>query len=205
MATTSGTLTQKVTSTVSSPAVHYSATYTATRAQAADKGVSVKLTFRAWLVVDGAALGSGIQLTVFARLNGGAWQSVVLKNSADVWRGTDKHTASLTLSANTTDSAATVEFYVSRDGSVYSGTAGVLGSAASPKRYRADLPAYTAAAANSGSTSAAGSASVGTAKDSVVYLRVGGAWKTAVPYVRIGGVWKKAMPYVKAGGVWKAT
>lgn len=131
-ATFSGVLTSKVSSTVSSPTVNYSAKYTATKSSSA---WSVKLTFAAWLNSSGSTLGTGIKLTVYARLNGGAWQSVVIKNTSTSWSGTSEHNASLTLSSNTTASTATVEFYVTRSGSTFNGTAGNLGSSSSPKSY----------------------------------------------------------------------
>ena len=199
MATTSGVLTEKVSSTVSSPAVHYSAAYSAERAGDSDGNVSVRLTFGAWLNSDSAVLGTGIQLTVFARIDGGVWQSVVLKNRASVWKGTDRHTASLMLTVNATGDAAAVEWFVSRDGSVSSGTAGILGSRMQPMRYGVSLPAYAAAQAGSASNGA----STGAAGNGLVYCRVGGVWKSAVPYVKAGGVWKTAVPYVRSGGVWK--
>ena len=130
--TSNGVLTNKVTSTVSSPTVNYSAKYTATKSSSA---LSVKLTFAAWLNSSGSTLGTGIKLTVYARLNGGSWQSVVIKNTSTSWSGTSEHTASLTLSANTAASTATVEFYVTRSGSTFNGTAGNLGSSSSPKSY----------------------------------------------------------------------
>ena len=130
--TSNGVLTNKVTSTVSSPTVNYSAKYTATKSSSA---LSVKLTFAAWLNSSGSTLGTGIKLTVYARINGGAWQSVVIKNTSASWSGTSEHTASLTLSANTAASTATVEFYVTRSGSTFNGTAGNLGSSSSPKSY----------------------------------------------------------------------
>lgn len=127
-----GVLVSKVSSTVSSPTVHYSAKYDATKTGSA---LSVKLTFGAWLNSSGSKLGTGAKLTVYARLNGGAWQSVVIKKTSDSWSGTAEHSASLTLTATTTASTATIEFYVTRNGSTYSGTAGNLGSSSSPKKY----------------------------------------------------------------------
>ena len=130
--TSSGILTSKISSTVSSPTVHYSAKYDATKTGSA---LSVKLTFGAWLNSSGSKLGTGAKLTVYARLNGGAWQSVVIKKTSDSWSGTAEHSASLTMAATTTASTATIEFYVTRNGSTYSGTAGNLGSSSSPKKY----------------------------------------------------------------------
>ena len=141
--TTSGTLTTKVSSTASSPTVHYSAAYTATRSSALSKAVSVRVTFSGWLNSGTSSLGSGIKLTVYARLAGGSWSSAVLKSTAASWSGTTKHSVSLTLSGNVASGSAGVEFYVTRSGSTYSGSAGNLGSASSPKKYTAKLPAYS--------------------------------------------------------------
>lgn len=144
MATTTGTMTSKVSSTVASPTVHYSAAYTATRSSDSSKTLSVKLDFAGWLSSSASKLGTGIKLTIYARINSGTWQSAVLKSTSATWSGTTKHTASLTLSASTTTSTAKIEWYVSRTGSTYSGTAGTLGSAGSPKSYTITVPAYSA-------------------------------------------------------------
>lgn len=144
MATTTGTMTSKVTSTASSPNVNYSAAYTATRSSDNTKTVSVKLNFSAWLPSSASKLGTGIKLTIYARINSGSWSSVVLKSTDVSWNGTTKHSVSLTLSVSTTSSTATVDWYVSRTGSTYSGTAGTLGSSSSPKSYTINLPAYSA-------------------------------------------------------------
>jgi hypothetical protein len=129
----SGTLVSKVSSTVARPTVNYAATYAATRNGTA---LTVNLTFAAWLNSSSSHLGSGIKLTVFARMNGGAWVSAVIKQGNSSWSGTAKHSASLTLSGNVAGNAVTVDFYVSRAGSSYGGSAGKLGSASSPKSYR---------------------------------------------------------------------
>lgn len=129
--TSSGILVEKVSSTVSSPSVHYSARYEASKN---GSNLSVKLTFAAWLNSGGSKLGTGAKLTVFARINGGAWQSVVIKKTSESWSGTSQHSAALTLTT-ASSGTATVEFYVTRNGSTYSGTAGNLASAASPKEY----------------------------------------------------------------------
>lgn len=199
MATTTATMTSKVTSTASSPNVNYSAAYTATRTDETTKTVSVKLNYSAWLPSSGSKLGTGIKLTIYARINGGAWKSVVLKSTSAVWSGTAKHTASLTLSASTTSSTAKIEWYVSRTGSTYSGTAGTLASASGPKAYNISLPAYSAG----GSTPV--DPDPAPTSDKYVYVRVGGAWKQAVPYVRVGGLWKKVTAaYVRINGAWKS-
>lgn len=199
MATTTATMTSKVTSTASSPNVNYSATYTATRESETTKTVSVKLNYSAWLPSSASKLGTGIKLTIFARINGGSWKSVVLKSTSAVWSGTAKHTASLTLSADTTASTAKIEWYVSRTGSTYSGTAGTLGSASSPKSYTISLPAYS-----SGDTPVDPDPPTPTA-DKYVYVRVGGAWKQAVPYVWVSAAWKKVIAaYVRINGAWKS-
>ncbi|MBQ1411890.1 MAG: hypothetical protein IIY93_01735 [Clostridia bacterium] len=135
--TTTGMLTSKVSSTASSPTVYYSARHTTTRS---GSNVTVALTFAGWLGSSGSKLGTGVKLTVYARINGGAWKSVVLKKTSDSWSGTTQHTASLNLSAATTAKTAAVEFYVTRSGSTYSGSAGTLGSASAPKSYSVTLP-----------------------------------------------------------------
>ena len=127
-----GTLTSKVSSTASSPTVHYSAAYSATKN---GTSLSVSLNFAAWLNSSGSTLGTGIKLTIYARLNGGSWKSVTIKDNNTSWKGTTQHTATLNLAATTGGNSATVEFYVTRTGSSYSGTAGTLGSASSPKSY----------------------------------------------------------------------
>lgn len=195
MSVTSGYLTSKVSSTVSSPAVHYFASYEAERMTALDKTVSVRLTFGAWLNSAASKLGTGIRLTIFARVNGGAWYSAVIKDRAESWSGTAVHTASLTLSTDTAENSAKIEFYVSRTGSSYSGSAGTLGSAANPKSYSAALPAST-------STTTVDEESA--AVSQTAWIRVGGVWKSAAPYVRRNGVWQKAAPYVRVSGIWKA-
>lgn len=145
MATTSGTLVSKVSSTASTPTVNYSATYTATRSSATAKSVSVAVKFSAWLNSSASSLGTGAKLTVYARLKGGSWSSVVIKNTSASWSGTTKHTANIALTGNVTSASTKVEFYVTRSGSTYSGTAGNLGSSSSPKSYTATLPTYSAA------------------------------------------------------------
>lgn len=132
----SGTLTSKVSSTVSSPTVHYSAAYSATKSGTA---LSVTLNFAAWLGSSGSTLGTGIKLTIYARLNGGSWKSAVIKDNNASWKGTSQHSAKLNLTATTSGSLATVDFYVTRTGSNYSGTAGTLGSASAPKSYTINL------------------------------------------------------------------
>lgn len=185
MATVSGTLTSKVTSTASSPNVNYSATYVSTRTSKTTKGVSVKVDFSAWLPSSASTLGTGIKLTIFARINGGAWKSVVLKSTTDAWSGTSKHNASITLTTNTTDSTATVEWYVSRTGSTYSGTAGTLGSSSNPKSHKINLPVYTS--------------------EKYIQVYVDGTWKSGIPYVFVNGTWKKTTcVYVRANDVWKS-
>ena len=198
MATTTGTLTDRISSTVSSPTVNYSASYTATRASETASEVSVKLNFSAWLNSSQSRLGTGIKLTVFARVNGGNWHSAVLKQSSASWSGTAKHSASLTISADLKTSTAKIEFYVSRTGSSYSGTAGILGSAGNPKSYAAALPAYSG-----GNTGGDVPPTPGRDKH-VLYVNVGGVWKRAEPYVNVNGAWKSVIPYAKSNGVWKS-
>ena len=132
-----GTVVSKVSSTVSSPTVHYAVEYASVRNGTA---LSVTLNFAAWLNSSGSTLGTGIKLTIYARLNGGGWKSVVIKENSASWKGTTPtHTASLTLTGMASGSSATVELYVTRSGSSYSGTAGTLGSASSPKKYTVSI------------------------------------------------------------------
>ena len=132
--TASGALFTNVKSTVSSPTVCYSADYVITRS---GTSASVALTFRGWLNSSSSHLGSGIKLTVFARMNGGAWVSAVIKQNNSSWSGTAKHAASLNLSGSASGRVK-IEFYVTRSGSSYGGSAGTLGSASSPKTYYID-------------------------------------------------------------------
>lgn len=190
MATTTGTLTSKASSTVSSPTVNYSATYTATRETTSTAAVSVALTFSAWLNSSASKLGTGTKLTIYARVNGGAWSSTVIKAASASWSGTTHHTANITLTGNVTSNKTKIDFYVTRSGSTYSGSAGNLGSASSPKSYTANLPEY-------------GSQPVVT--DKYVNVKVNGVWKRAIPYVKVNGTWKKAVPYIRVNGTWKST
>lgn len=195
MAQTTGTL-DKVSSTVSSPTVNYSATYTATRSNNSTTAVSVALTFSAWLN-SGGFLGTGHKLTIYVRLNGGAWQNVQIKSKDASWRGTTKHTASVTLTGNVKSNKTKIDFYVTREGSTESGSAGKLGSASKPKSYTATLPTYKDDGGDTPTPTPA--------TDKYIYIRVNGAWKQAVPYVKVSGLWKQATAYVKTGGAWKST
>lgn len=197
MATTTGTLTSKVSSTVSSPTVNYSATYTATRASESTSAVSVVLNFSAWLNSSASKIGTGIKLTIYARINGGAWQSVVIKSKSASWSGTTKHNASITLTGNITSDTTKIEFYVTRSGSSYGGSAGILGNASKPKSYTATSPTYKDDGGDTPTPTPA--------TDKYIYIRVNGAWKQAVPYVKVSGLWKQATAYVKTGGAWKST
>lgn len=132
----SGNLFSRLSSTVSRPTVNYAATYAASRSGTA---LTVTLKFSAWLNSSASRLGSGIKLTAFVRLNGGAWHSVVLKGNADMWKGASTHTVSATLSGSTSGADEVIEFYVSRVGSSYGGTAGTLASAGSPKKFAIHL------------------------------------------------------------------
>ena len=129
--TASGALFTNVKSTVSSPTVCYSAEYVITRSGAS---ASVALTFRGWLNSSASHLGSGIKLTVFARLNGGVWENSVIKSGSAVWSGTTKHSASITFSG-VKNGRNKLEFYITRAGSSYSGSAGSIGSSSNPKTY----------------------------------------------------------------------
>ena len=123
----SGVLFSDMKSTVSSPTVHYSASY-----EVSDS--SLVLTFKGWLNSSASSLGSGIKLTVFARLNGGVWGNSVIKSGSAVWSGTTKHSASLTL-GSVKNGKNKLEFYITRAGSSYSGSAGSIGKASDPKTY----------------------------------------------------------------------
>lgn len=123
----SGVLFSDMKSTVSSPTVHYSASY-----EVSDS--SLVLTFKGWLNSSASSLGSGIKLTVFARLNGGVWGNSVIKSGSAVWSGTTKHSASLTL-GGVKNVKNKLEFYITRAGSSYSGSAGSIGKASDPKTY----------------------------------------------------------------------
>ena len=123
----SGALFSDMKSTVSSPTVHYSASY-----EVSDS--SLVLTFKGWLNSSASSLGSGIKLTVFARLNGGVWENSVIKSGSAVWSGTTKHSASITL-GGVKNGRNKLEFYITRAGSSYSGSAGSIGKASDPKTY----------------------------------------------------------------------
>ena len=123
----SGVLFSDMKSTVSSPTVHYSASY-----EVSDS--SLVLTFKGWLNSSASSLGSGIKLTVFARLNGGVWGNSVIKSGSAVWSGTTKHSASLTL-GGVKNGRNKLEFYIRRAWSSYSGSAGSIGKASDPKTY----------------------------------------------------------------------
>ncbi len=193
MATTSGTLVNDVKSPYSGPYVHYSATYFSARADASSQAVTVTLNFKAWLQSSLSTLGTGIILIIYARISGGKWKSVVIKQSNDSWNGTAKHSAdALTLSGSSSGNKISVEFYVARGDS--RGNAGRLGSSSSPKKYTASLPAYQSG--GSGGDSPSGTVARG-------YIHTGGVWKPAPEFINPDGTWKKAEAYVYAGGVWK--
>ena len=192
MATTSGTLVNDVKSPYAGPYVHYSCTYTAERADSASANVSVTLNFKAWLNSSASKLGTGIVLYLYARLSGGSWTRVTVKSSSASWSGTTKRDVpAVTLTGHSTGDKINVEFYVVRGDS--GGNSGKLGTASSPKKYAAKLPAY-------GGGTSSPSPSAG---DGFVYVKAGGVWKKAVPYVRTGGAWKQATPYCKSNGAWK--
>ena len=71
-----------------------------------------------------------------ARINGGEWASVEIKQNSAVWTGTSRHSASLHLAAVAGGSSVKVDFYVTRNGSSYGGDAGKLGTASQPKSYQ---------------------------------------------------------------------
>ena len=125
----------RVSSTVSTPPVNYSGSYTWSKS---GNSLTVPVTFRAW-ISKSAKLGSGILLTVYARLNGGAWKSAVIKSSGAVWQNSAAtHSASVTLNA-AAKSSNTIEWYVTRAGSSFAGSAGSLGSASKPKKHTFDI------------------------------------------------------------------
>lgn len=116
-------------STVSSPTVYYSGSYSW---QKSGNNLSVSVTFAAW-ISSASKLGNGIKLTVYARLNGGAWTPAVIKSNDAVWKNSSaKHYASVSLTG-TAKATNTIEWYVTRAGSSYCGTAGNLGSSKKPK------------------------------------------------------------------------
>ena len=143
MATKSGSLVDDIKSPYSSPYVHYSCSYTTERASTTTAAISVALNFKGWLQSSASTLGAGKSLIIYARLNGGAWQSVTIKSSSASWSGTTKYSApALTLTGASTADKINVEFYVARGDS--GGNSGKLGTKSSPKVYAAKLPAYSA-------------------------------------------------------------
>lgn len=126
----SGTI-ATVQSTASSPTVNYSGSYTW---QKSGTSLTVPVKFAAW-ISSSAWLGTGKKLTVYARLNGGTWKSVVIKSNDDSWKySSTKHYASVSLTGNA-KTTNTIEWYVTRDGSNTSGSAGKMGSSGSPKKH----------------------------------------------------------------------
>lgn len=194
------TLISKISSTAGSPTVNYSATYTATRATSTTANVSVTLSFKGWLNSSASNLGNGIKLTVYARMNGGAWSSAVLKTTSQAWSGTTQHTANnIVLSGSATSNKAKIEFYVTRSGSTYGGSAGILGGASKPKAYTATLPAYDDG--GGGDTPTPEPVSV----DKYIYFKIGGVWKKALQRFKIGGAWNNVEPETKINSTWKHT
>ena len=117
-------------STVSSPTVYYSGSFDW---QKSGSSLTVPVTFAAWISSD-STLGKGILLTIKVRLNGGAWKSAVIKSDSAVWtKSSKKHYATVSLTGKA-KSTNTIEWYVTRAGSSYSGSAGNLGSSSSPKK-----------------------------------------------------------------------
>lgn len=195
MATKSGTLVNDVKSPYSSPYVHYSCSYTAERASATTVGISVTLNFKGWLNSNSSYLGTGIILNIYARLNGGAWQSVTIKSSSASWSGTTKYSApALTLTGVSTADKINVEFYVARGDS--GGNSGKLGTKSSPKVYAAKLPTYSAVTPEPEPEPTP-------TVSYYVRIKASGVWQKATPYVKVNGTWKKTTPYIKVSGVWK--
>ena len=127
-----GILTRKISSTVSTPIVNYSVSYSSEKT--IDTGVTVSIDFTSWLD-DKTLLGVNTKLTAFVRLNDGAWESIVLKENDDVWGDTRTHTASLTLSSPVYSAVTNLDFYISRSGSIASGVAGTIGDSFNPVKY----------------------------------------------------------------------
>ena len=191
MATVSGTLVNDVKSSYGSPYVHYSCTYVSTRADTSSEAVSVALSFKAWLHSSASFLGAGISLIIYARLNGGSWQSVTIKSSSASWSGNStKHSApTLTVTGSSTGGKINVEFYVARGDS--GGNAGKLGTKSSPKAYSVKLPTY----------GGSGGGSSGVLR--CCRYNIGGTYKKAQRYEKINGAWVETLPRVKVSGSWK--
>ena len=191
MATVSGTLVNDVKSSYGSPYVHYSCTYVSTRADTSSEAVSVALSFKAWLHSSASFLGAGISLIIYARLNGGSWQSATIKSSSTPWSGsTTKYSApALTVTGTSTGGKINVEFYVARGDS--GGNAGKLGTKSSPKAYSVKLPTY----------GGSGGGSSGVLR--CCRYNIGGTYKKAQRYEKINGAWVETLPRVKVSGSWK--
>lgn len=198
MAATSGTLVNDISSPYSSPYVHYSCTYTATRASNTTTSISVTLNFKGRLQSSGSYLGTGKGLVIYARLSGSSsWKSVTIKTTSATWSGTTKHSASaITLSGKTAGNKITVEFYVARIDST--GNSGKLGTKSAPKKYDAKLPAYTAPATGDNTSTPA---IVEETKN--FRYNVNGTWHRAQRYENINGVWKETFVRVNINGTWK--
>ena len=124
----SGTI-GKVTSKAGDPDVNYSASFDWTKT---GTSLSVSATFAAW-ISSASWLGTGKKLTIYARLNGGEWKSVVIKENGDSWKySPTKHYKTVSLTG-TAKAENVIQWYVTRAGSNTSGSAGVLGSKSSPK------------------------------------------------------------------------
>lgn len=195
MATVSGTLVNDVKSSYGSPYVHYSCTYVSTRENTTAATISVALSFKAWLQSSSSTLGTGKSLIIYARLNGGAWQSVTIKSSSASWSGTTKRDApTLTVTGTSTNDKINVEFYVARGDST--GNSGKLGTKSSPKVYAAKLPTYSAVTPEPEPEPTP-------TVSYYVRIKASGVWQKATPYVKVNGAWKKTIPYIKINGAWK--
>ena len=196
MAMKSGSLVDDIKSPYSSPYVHYLCSYTTERASATTVGISVTLNFKGWLQSSASTLGAGKSLIIYARLNGGAWQSVTIKSSSASWSGnTTKYSApALTLTGASTADKINVEFYVARGDS--GGNSGKLGTKSSPKVYAAKLPTYSAVTPEPEPEPTP-------TVSYYVRIKASGVWQKATPYVKVNGTWKKTTPYIKVSGVWK--
>ena len=190
-----GVLTSRVVSTVSSPAVNYSAEYLATRS---GTSIAFVLTVKGWLNSSASRLGTGAQLTVKARVNGGAWYSGIIKGSSAVWNDATKHTVEISIPFASTASSCTVEFYITRRGSSYGGTAGEKGSENNPLRYTALIPEYQPSPEPTPDPTPEPEPT-----SNKIQIRRGNQWRPAAAYVRRGNHWRPAAVYIRRGNQWR--
>lgn len=197
MATVSGTLVNDVKSSYGSPYVHYSCTYVSTRENTTTATISVALSFKAWLQSSSSTLGTGKSLIIYARLNGGTWQSVTAKSSSASWSGTTKRDApTLTVTGTSTSDKINIEFYVARGDST--GNSGKLGTKSSPKSYSAKLPTYSAVTPEPEPEPTP----TPTIVKSFRY-NINGTYHKAQRYEKINDVWVETQPRVNINNAWK--